>query len=591
MHMLRIGLIVIVLLAQTASNVLFSSTSYATPSTTIVISQVYAGITNGATQEFASLYNNSVGDVNVTGWCVTNKASVTFACVPSVANVAIFIRAHGYMTISSDSFSTAHSYQPDIKFVSTNQTSGSIVGGSETISLIDANSNIIDNIGWTTSLAAGSTLQRIETLPAGSGNLVDTDTATDFSKQLSLQIPNSGVYEVQTIIDVCPNILAAQSTIPSGLVFDQAGNCVIPPPVDVCLNINGLQLTVPIGFLKDISGACQRDVCVDLEGLQTGIPSGYESLDNESCTLIPLVSDLIQITELLPNPAGSDMGNEYIEFYNPNLHDVDLTGYVLWVGPGFEKSYAVPAHTLLPTESYIRFSNTDILYTLVNSSSRAKLVAPAGNTVSETPAYNNPLDNEAWAQINTMWQYTNQPTPAAANKVSAYEDTEVIAPVVTLAGCPAGKYRNTLTNRCRNIEADVSVLATCDIDEYRSPDTNRCRKVVVLASQVMACKDGQYRSEETNRCRNIVSSTTNSLVPCNENQERNSETNRCRNIVKSVPSAAFAVEPVKEGSKVFVGWWALGGVGVLAGGYGVWEWRREMAGAIRKVVASFISSK
>lgn len=591
MYKLRISLLVIMLLAQTASNVLFPSTSYAAPSTTIVISQVYAGITNGATQEFVSLYNNSAGDVNVTGWCVTNKASVTFACVPSAINVAIFIRAHSYMTISSDSFSTAQSYQPDIKFVSTNQTSGSIVGGSETISLIDVNSNIIDNMGWTTSLAAGSTLQRIETPPAGSGYLVDTDTATDFSKQLSLQIPNSGVYEVQTIIDVCPNILAAQSTIPSGLVFDQAGNCVVPLPVDVCLNIDGLQLTVPIDFLKDTSGACQQDVCINLEGLQTVIPTGYESiLDGELCTLIPLTSDVIQITELLPNPAGSDSGNEYVEFYNPNLHSVDLTGYVLWIGPAFEKSYVVPAHTQLPAGAYIRFSNTDILYTLVNSSSRAKLVAPAGNTVSEAPVYNNPLDSEAWAQINTIWQYTNRPTPAAANKVSVYEDTETIDSVVTLADCPAGKYRNALTNRCRNIEADVSVLATCDVDEYRSPDTNRCRKVVVLASQVTACKDGQYRSEETNRCRNIVSTTTE-LTPCAENQERNAETNRCRNVVKSVPSAAFAIEPVKEGGKAFVGWWALGGVGVLAAGYGVWEWRREMVGAIRKVVAFFISSK
>ena len=56
-------------------------------------------------------------------------------------------------------------------------------------------------------------------------------------------------------------------------------------------------------------------------------------------------------------------------------------------------------------------------------------------------------------------------------------------------------------------------------------------------------------------------------------------------------SAAFAVEPVKDGGKAFIGWWALGGVGVLAGGYGVWEWRREMAGAIRKVTAFFVSNK
>jgi len=35
--------------------------------------------------------------------------------------------------------------------------------------------------------------------------------------------------------------------------------------------------------------------------------------------------------EMLPNADGSDEGNEYIEFYNPNNVEVDLSNYVFYI--------------------------------------------------------------------------------------------------------------------------------------------------------------------------------------------------------------------------------------------------------------------
>lgn len=148
------------------------------------------------------------------------------------------------------------------------------------------------------------------------------------------------------------------------------------------------------------------------------------------------------------------------------------------------------------------------------------------------------------------------------------------------SACGPGKYRHPLTNRCRNIESDAAVITNCEADQYRNPETGRCRKIATTAS-VTPCKEGQYRSEETNRCRNIVAA--GSQAPCAEGQERNPDTNRCRNVLaKSVPDAAFAVQPVQEGMRAFVGWWALGGIGVLAAGYAGWEWRREIGTTLRK---------
>src|SRR5690606_15418215 len=149
-----------------------------------------------------------------------------------------------------------------------------------------------------------------------------------------------------------------------------------------------------------------------------------------------------------------------------------------------------------------------------------------------------------------VWVYTNRPTPGSANLPSIIVD---IQNELGLAPCPPGKYRNPLTNRCRNIVADASVLAACKDGQYRNPETNRCRKIE--ASTLKPCKDGQYRSEETNRCRNILGAST--LKPCKDNQYRSEETNRCRNLPGSsnMPEAAFAVKPVAESGTVFIGWW------------------------------------
>jgi uncharacterized repeat protein (TIGR01451 family) len=71
-------------------------------------------------------------------------------------------------------------------------------------------------------------------------------------------------------VDVCPNIEAVQTGVPTGLVKDTNGNCVAPPPtptvnpppnppagpVDVCPNLAGVQETVPAGLVKIANGGC-----------------------------------------------------------------------------------------------------------------------------------------------------------------------------------------------------------------------------------------------------------------------------------------------------------------------------------------------
>lgn len=557
-------------------------------SVSVVISQVQTGGsgTGTAAQEFIELYNRGAQDADVTGWCMTYSSDAdgspsTVACIAAPDNTTrVWLKAGTYATFVSPDYKNATGFGGDGLFTYT----GGMASKGGHVRLLDESKIEVDRLGWGTANhaegvsapapAGGKVLQR-----SGPGGVVqDTDdNATDFAVAAPT-MHAAGLYEVATIVDVCPNLDGAQSAIPDGLVVDVAGDCVVPLPHDECPNLAGIQDSIPYGNAKDGNGNCVYDACVNIDGVQAAIPDGYESLDSYSCTL---PSYTIELTELLPNPAGSDTGNEFVELHNPNPFPVKLSGYIVQFGANFEKSYAVPSYLLQPDE-YVAFGNQDSGYTLVNSQSRARLVAPDGTTVSETPLYTNPPDGQSWALIDGVWRYTNRPTYGEANLASFEDENEAGGAATIASACPAGKYRNPLTNRCRNIEADAAVVAVCDADQYRNPETGRCKKITTVGG-LTPCKDNQYRSEETNRCRTIEAASAN-LTPCKEGQERNPDTNRCRNVAAtSVPNAAFAVQPVADSAKAFMGWWALGGVGVAALGYAGWEWRREVLNAIRKI--------
>lgn len=585
-------------------------------SSSLVISQMYPGATGMATHEFVELYNNSSQAINVTGWCVTYTSSngsttTNLGCLAAPDNsTTLWLKAGEFMTFMSTEYPSEHHATSDVLF------GGGIAATGGHIRILDAAKTEIDKLAWgsavspeTTSTSAptnGKSLQR-KSLPTF--GLQDTDNnADDFIGSVPL-LHVSGLYEVVTVIDVCPNLQDAQATIPEGLVIDASGNCVTPSPTDVCLNIDGLQTEIPIGFMADEQGSCYQDMCLNIAGLQVVVPDGYDQeagncIEHDECTNLAgiqatlpygykisggdCVLDLLplQLTEILPNAAGSDTGHEYVEIFNPTDREADLGLYTLHVGIDNEKTYQFPAGSVIKPGEYATFYDNAMKFTLVNTASQVSLVGNDGTMIAQTDAYANPADNNAWAFIDSVWQYTDQPTPNTTNIPALPVIDEEVSSNSQSAPCPAGKYRHPLTNRCRNIESDGTVLTACDDDQYRNPETGRCRKVVT-AGALAACKDGQYRSEETNRCRNIATAAT-SLAPCKEGQERNPDTNRCRNTTsKSVPQAAYAVEPVKDGAKSFVGWTALGGVGALAVGYAGWEWRREVTSWIRRIGSIF----
>lgn len=559
-----------------------------------------------ATHERIDLTNYGNAPVDMTDWrIVYRSASGTtttplVAFRPSAASIHLLLGEGQTESMVSKELAAA---TPEGSLMKAVQFTGGLSSTGGSIQLIDATDRIVDMVGW--GAATSRTIVQGDPAPSLSSTnwlvrRAQTDNnAADF--ELKPQVANNParVGVISEVIDACMNLPGLQLLAPDGYVVSADGAC---QPLDVCANLEGIQTDLPAGMEYDnVKNCVAIDVCTNIDGLQVDMPDGYELVGTRTCEALLPVRKLL-ISEVLPNPSGADAGNEFIELHNADSEPAWLDNYVIAIG---SKQYKLPAGVVIAPGAYWTVSDSELGVSLPNTTGQTiYLVTIRGLEVASAPAYKNAPDDASWAYVDGLWQFSYAPTPGGPNVAlaqlpcqSGYERDElsgrckkVPAPVLPVL-CAEGQYRSEATGRCRTA-AVSAILVPCKDGQYRSEETGRCRAFANVASTVLKpCMDDQFRNPLTNRCKSIASSDDATLTDCGEGRERNPETHRCRNVVSAnVPAATFAVAPIKETAKGFVGWWALGGVGLLAAGYGAWEWHRELAGLVRRA-GSFISRR
>lgn len=388
-----------------------------------------------------------------------------------------------------------------------------------TLTITDQSGVVQDQFTWANKIAPGNLYQRVDN---EQGVLQDTDIdSIDFaSVAFVLLAPEQlGLYEATQPADLCPNLPDTQDTIPEGHIQDDLGDCV--------------------------------------------------EITQETA--------VIDITEILPNPTSYDTGLEFVELYNPNDHQISIAGYRLELGPAYSKSYTFPTQIISPG-GYLVLTDSVLGFSLPNSNGSVRIINASGQLVSQTSSYGTAPEAETWALINDTWEFTAVPTPGGANESTPVDQPIDSGNVASLQPCPAGKYRSPDTNRCRSITTSTNTLKPCATDEYRYAATNRCRKLATLSSSSLTpCKPGQVRNPDTNRCRNITASTS-VLSQCEEGYERNSDTNRCRKVVTGPTQFIDESAQSRTPNNVLIGI-----VLILTAGYGVYEYRYDVANQYHKL--------
>lgn len=304
-------------------------------------------------------------------------------------------------------------------------------------------------------------------------------------------------------------------------------------------------------------------------------PCYDESADASQC-------HLIMISEVLPNPSGLDGPNEFIEIYNPTSTSIPLAGCNLMTSAN-NHSYELGT-LLIEPEQYLAFYSNLTGLTLTNASGgTVSLNGSGGEAVIDYPA--NLADDRAWALVDGSWQITNVPTPGQPNR-SSITVIDVQAAASELSACPAGKYRNPETNRCKNLEL-TDLLTACGPGQTRNPQTNRCRNVLASTASLVACKPGQARNPATNRCKSVTSSKAG-LVACRPGQSRNPQTNRCRKDNSLAASPSVGAAP-KSSLSSKLSPWALTAISASIVGYGIYEYRHGLANFIHRLKSKFKS--
>ncbi len=127
-----------------------------------------------------------------------------------------------------------------------------------------------------------------------------------------------------------------------------------------------------------------------------------------------------KLTEVLPNPAEpqTDAEDEFIELYNPNSAEFDLSGFKLEVGTTTIHSYTFPVGTHLPAKGFRAFLSIDTGLSLSNSGGQVRLFDPLGTQIGQTDVYDTAKDGQGWTLANGKWYWTTTPTAGAANVIT-----------------------------------------------------------------------------------------------------------------------------------------------------------------------------
>jgi len=418
--------------------------THASSAPSVVFSYVQTTGITGAKEELIVIHNNGATDVDVSDWCLINKANVAFACFTreSVEGGALHpvLPAYSSAIIAAYDYLAARAVAPEMVsliYTVTNQTSGSIVSNADVISLLDEEGEAVAVKGWTAAPPAGKAWSRTKLLSA-------------------------------------PDIYATGNE-----VADWTSIAWIDLPAHM----------LEKRFMAVGESGGDEDPHTDLE-----LPPPSNTTESG-----------IVITEILANATGSDEGKEYIEFHNTHPTETQsLDGLSVSVGIENPKSYELPAGVTIPPGEYAQLTDDELGFSLGNTNGGVQLhygEVPLGNRIE----YGTPKEDYAWAFIDGVWQYTNALTPGAANLASPPRESESSDETTGSAQklCASNQFRNPETGRCKLIATATKAATPCKEGQERNIETGRCRAIAVTGEPT-PCKEGQERNPETNRCRNIT---------------------------------------------------------------------------------------
>jgi competence ComEA-like helix-hairpin-helix protein len=131
----------------------------------------------------------------------------------------------------------------------------------------------------------------------------------------------------------------------------------------------------------------------------------------------------ILINEILPSPEGSDATEEWIEIFNQNSFEVDLSDWKISDTEGVVKIYTFPKGTKISAQGFFVLTRPESKITLNNDGDGLNLIQPDGKIINSV-SYEKAPSGHSYNRIPPGWVWSTVLTPGSENIIPAQEAEE-----------------------------------------------------------------------------------------------------------------------------------------------------------------------
>ncbi len=131
----------------------------------------------------------------------------------------------------------------------------------------------------------------------------------------------------------------------------------------------------------------------------------------------------IVINEILPSPEGSDETEEWIEIFNQNNFEVDLSDWQISDKQGSITTHTFPQNTKITNLGYLILKRPESKITLNNTGDELILLNPAGE-ILDSAIFDKAPAGESYNRLGSNWFWSKSLTPGKQNQTPEYAKTE-----------------------------------------------------------------------------------------------------------------------------------------------------------------------
>lgn len=161
-----------------------------------------------------------------------------------------------------------------------------------------------------------------------------------------------------------------------------------------------------------------------IQPLQPEETAGAEPMQTQAQTEEPKTiypSDIV-FSEVLPSPEGPDAKEEWIEVFNQNNFEVDLSFWQISDTIGRTKTYVLPKGIKISAHGFLVLARPETKITLNNDGDGLNLVQPNGNII-DTITYEKAPRGKSYNLTESGWTWSNILTPGSENVIQELKET------------------------------------------------------------------------------------------------------------------------------------------------------------------------